>query len=57
MDATAPAPQKGIEVVEKEGWRARGTLTPSPKFFNDASLGSLVTSGFGVPQRMSFLFR
>lgn len=56
MYATDPVPQKGIEEVEKEGWRARGTLIPSPKFFMDASLGSLDSNRFGVPRGMSFLF-
>lgn len=56
MYATDPAPQKGMEDVEKKGWRARGTRTPFPKFFIDDSPGSLITDGSGVPQGMSFLF-
>lgn len=55
-DATDPAPPKRIEEMEKEGWRGRGTLTVSPEFPIDASLGSLVTNGFGALQGMNFLF-
>lgn len=53
--AADSAPQKGTEEVEKEGWRGSGTLTTSPKFSVDASLGSLVTNGFGVLQGLTLL--